>query len=111
MIEPCLLCNCPEKNYKPPPNTDYVCGMCVQLLLEADKNDLRKAYTKAIEKGLERKALAIEIFLNDERINEQRKPDTKKHGRCFNRTRGIRPLRNRAKRIRQNPAKRKIAVL
>lgn len=104
MIESCLLCNCPEKNYKPPPNTDYVCGMCVQLLLQADKDDLKRAYTKAIKKGLERKALAIEIFLNDEGTNEQRKPDTKKHGRCFDRTRGTRSFRNREKRLRPNPA-------
>jgi hypothetical protein len=61
----CLLCNCQEPNYKPGPGVDFICSRCVQLLLGATQNDLKKAHTKAIEKGCPGKANAIESFLDE----------------------------------------------
>ena len=69
----CLFCNGQEKNYKPEPNTDYICGSCVQLLFKADQDDLQKAQKKALEKGYLNKARTIESFLIPEDDNEQRK--------------------------------------
>ena len=100
-METCLFCNEPEKNYKPGPDVDFVCGTCVQLLLRADQEDLKKAHAKAIEKGYLNKASAIETFLKPEDIDGKRpgKKRTKRKiagksiGRSSNRKRIVRPVR------------------
>jgi len=106
----CLFCFGQEKNYKPDPNIDFICSSCVQLLLNADQTDLRRAYLKAIEKGFTNKARAIESFL-EEKSNEQTRPISKINGRCPNRKRINRPVRNEKKRIRRLEAKTQTAFL
>ena len=61
--EVCLFCNNPEKGYVPPPEVDFICGSCVQLLLIADKDELQAAHARALEKGCLGNAKAIESFL------------------------------------------------
>lgn len=59
----CLLCNKPDRGYIPSPDTDFICGSCVQLLLITDKDELQAAHAVALEKGCLGNAKAIEIFL------------------------------------------------
>lgn len=73
----CLFCNGKKKNYKPEPDTDFICGSCIQLFLNANQEDLRRAYKKALDKGYINKARAIESFLipedrNGKQINKRR---------------------------------------
>ena len=79
----CLFCNSPEINYKPQANVDFICSRCVQMLLGADQEDLKRAHTKAIDMGYLDKASAIESFLMEDE-NEQRKP-TRYDQRTFDR--------------------------
>ena len=81
----CLFCNCADKAYKLVKSVEFVCGLCVQILLDADKNDLKRAYTKAIKLGLHNKAKAINIFLSEEQ-NEQRKPKNRIYERYISRS-------------------------
>jgi len=97
----CLFCNGQERNYKPPPDTEFICTFCVQLLLKANQEDLRRTHAKAIEKGYLNKARAIESFLEDGEENEQRKPKTRKYERHPNRARINRPVRGQKKQIRR----------
>jgi hypothetical protein len=62
----------------------------VQLLLSADQEDLRKAYTKAIKKGFTHKVRAIESFLIPEEKNVRK---TKKSKRNLVRKRTLRKTR------------------
>ena len=64
----CLFCNEPENNYKPDPDKEFICGRCVQLMLMADQDELRRAHTKAVILGYPRKAGAIESFLEEVQI-------------------------------------------
>ena len=98
-MEVCLFCNEPEKNYKPDPDVDFICGSCVQLLLRADQEDLKKAHAKAIEKGYLNKASAIETFLIPEGHDEQRKPESKLDRRYFHRRGSLKAIRNKKERI------------
>ena len=95
----CLFCNGPEKAYTPSKHFDFVCSTCVQLILNADQDDLKRAHAKAIEKGYCNKATAIKMFLIEENENDQRKPKTRKYDRYPNRNRIVRPARNKKKRI------------
>ena len=97
----CLFCSGQEKNYKPEPKTDFICASCVQVLLNANQEDLRKANIKALDKGYINKAMAIQSFLEGEGNNEQRKPTTKKRGRHPNRKRTYRTIGNQKERIRR----------
>ena len=63
MSETCLFCGRPEKGYKPSKSADFICSMCVQLLLAADQNELKRAYEKAVRLGYMGKADAIKTFL------------------------------------------------
>ena len=85
--------------YKAQIDIDFICFRCVQLLLGADQQDLKRAHAKAIEKGFTNKANAIESFLIPEGLDELRKPATKKRGRHSNRKRTVRTVRDKAKRI------------
>ena len=85
----CLFCNGKEPNYKPGPGIDFICSRCVQLLLGADQNDLKKAYTKAIKKGCPGKAKAIESFLDEGEYYGK----TKKFKRNMERERTMRAVR------------------
>lgn len=62
----CLFCGFSENGYRSDPDRKPICSQCVQLLLSADQAELRRAYTKAIEKGYSIKARAIQSFLISE---------------------------------------------
>ena len=96
----CLFCNKPEKNYKPQVGIDFICSSCVQLLLGATQDDLKRSHAKAISKGHTNKARAIETFIIEEE-HGQRKPKTKKCGRYFNRSRIDRITGNQKERIKR----------
>lgn len=98
-MEACLFCDHCESGHGS--SCEYVCGACVQLLLNADADDLNRAYHKAVDKGYQRKAKAIEFFIEKENPNGQRKPKPKKHGRHSNRARTVRPARNKKKPVRR----------
>jgi hypothetical protein len=99
--EVCLLCNGTEKNYKPGPDVNFICGTCIQLLLRAGQEDLKRAYEKALAKGYPRKASAIETFLKPEDMDgkrpgkkrPERKSPSKSIGRSSNRKRVTRLIR------------------
>jgi hypothetical protein len=93
----CLFCNRQEPNYKPGSDVNFICSYCVQLLLGADQDDLRKAHTKAIEKGYLEKAKAIESFLVEE---EDYYGKTKKSERNMERTRSLRKVRPARHKVR-----------
>jgi len=93
----CLFCNDQEKKYKPEANTNSICGSCVQLLFNADQDDLLKAHKKALEKGYLNKARAIESFLIPEG-NDGKRP-AKRNRKNLNRKRTHRTLGNQTKRI------------
>jgi hypothetical protein len=95
----CLFCNGLEIKYKPETGNDFLCSRCVQMFLAADQQDLKRAHSKAIEKGFTNKANAIESFLIPEGINGQRKPVSKKRGRHSNRKRIDRTIGDKEKRI------------
>ena len=46
----CLFCNGQERNYKPDPGVEFICGTCVQLFLGASEEELSRAYQKALDK-------------------------------------------------------------
>jgi len=89
----CLFCNNQERNYKPDPHVDFICGRCVVLLADASQEDLKKAHTLAIEKGYLNKANAIESFLIPEGKHANR--PTKSVKRHFNRERTARSIRDK----------------
>ena len=96
----CLFCNGLEIKYKPETGIDFICSRCVQMLLAADQEELKRAYDKAIDKGYTNKASAIESFLiPEDKIDGQRKPATKKRRRHSNRKRIDRTVRDKEKRI------------
>ena len=93
----CLFCNQEEPGYKPSANTDFICSSCVQVLLGAEQLNLRRAHEKAVSKGYESKARAIESFLIPEE-NDGKRP-AKRNRKNLNRKGITRTLRNQAKRI------------
>ena len=107
----CLFCNVPEPNYKPQAKIDFICSQCVQMLIGADQEDLKKAHTKAIDKGYPNKASAIESFLIPEGLYGQRKPATKNRGRHINRKRIVRVIGDKKKRIGRTAIPAEVPVL
>ena len=95
----CLFCNLPEQNYKPDLRVDFICGECVILLADADQADLKNAFQKALIKGYQRKASALESFIIPEEIeNEQVRPKSQPFS---NRKRNPRLLR-----VKERPTRR-----
>ena len=73
----CLCCN-QEENYNRNSDTEYVCGSCVQLLFNADQDELKRAHELALAKSRADKVRAIESFiLPEETENEQQRPKSK----------------------------------
>jgi hypothetical protein len=95
-MEVCSFCNEQEKSYKP--EVDFICGGCVILLADADQEDLKKSYQKALNEGYLRKASALESFLIQEG-KHGRRPD-KSVKRNLNRERATRSIGNQ-KRLSQ----------
>ena len=89
----CLFCSKQEKNYKPDPHVEFICGSCVVLLADADQDDLKRAHAKAVLKGYPGKAQAIESFLMPEGKHANR--PTKSIERNLNRERTARSVRNK----------------
>ena len=75
MSDACLFCGKPEKGYKPSKEVDFICSMCVQLLLAADQNELKRAYEKAVRLGYMGKACAIKTFLVEDDNAETEEPE------------------------------------
>jgi len=94
----CLFCNGQERGYKPSSGVDFICCQCVQLLLGADQDGLKRAYAKAIEKGYRNKAKAIESFLVDGGNDDDR--ETKKSKSYLERARPLRKVRPSRNKIR-----------
>jgi hypothetical protein len=93
----CLFCNQEEPGYKSSANTDFICSSCVQALLGAEQLHLRCAHEKAVSKGYESKARAIESFLIPE--GEDGKRPAKRNRKNLNRKGITRTIGNQAKRI------------
>ena len=87
----CLFCNDLEIKYKPETGNDFICSRCVQILISATQEELKRAHSKTIEKGYTRKAKAIESFLIEEEVKNERK--TKKLKRNMGRKRPVRKVR------------------
>ena len=88
----CLFCSKQEKNYKPDPHVEFICGSCVVLLADADQDDLKRAHGKAVAMGYLNKASAIESFLIEEGKHANR--PTKSVKRNLNRERTARSVRD-----------------
>ena len=86
----CLFCAGIEKNCKPA-GTDFICSRCVQILLAADQDQLKKAYQKAVDKGYINKAHGIASFLHEGTFDHERK--TKKPERDLVRKRPVQAVR------------------
>jgi hypothetical protein len=97
----CLFCNESEESYKPGKDIDFICGGCVILLADAEQEDLKKAYQKALNEGYIGKASALESFIISEGKDEQRKPESKKRGRYTDRAGIIKSVRNQKERIKR----------
>jgi hypothetical protein len=97
-MEACLFCN-REEIYNRNADTEYTCDSCVQLLLNADQDALKRAHSLALDKGYDRKARALNSFIIPEGPNEQRKPKSKS-GFNFNGKRSPRIVRNKKERFR-----------
>ena len=100
MSPACLVCNFHENNYKPGLDTDYICSRCVQILLQANTVELKRAYDKAIEMGYPNKARAIESFLQPEEIYVR---ETKKPKCSSIRKKSMRVVRPSRNQIRTQP--------
>jgi hypothetical protein len=87
----CLFCCDSETDNKPSTGKDLICPLCAQLLLEADQDDLKRSYDRAIERGYDRKAKAIKSFLIKEEIIYE--PKTEKFKRNMGRKRTLRTVR------------------
>jgi hypothetical protein len=70
-VEQCLFCENNTRFHVPAAGADFTCGSCVERLLSADADDLRKAHAKAMNLGLCRKATAIESFVKIEIDKEE----------------------------------------
>jgi hypothetical protein len=78
----CLFCHGSDRGgkglYQPEKGIEFICSACVQTLLNADQDYLKRILALAKEHGDKGKALAIESFLIPEGQNyEQRKPKPK----------------------------------
>jgi len=101
----CLFCNQEEPDYKSPKNSDFICSSCVQVLLDAEQLHLRRAHEKAVSKGYESKAKAIESFLipeeNDgKQINRRRTKERSNRVRA-SRTTQFKKIANSGSKIRK----------
>jgi hypothetical protein len=75
----CLFCNKLEKNYRLNKDIEFVCSECVNLLADADREGLKRAYQKAQNEGFMRKLSAIESFLLEETINDRKAKNSQRN--------------------------------
>jgi hypothetical protein len=110
-MEACIFCNEPEKGYRPGKDIDFICGCCVILLADADQDDLKRAYQKALDKGYPKKVSALESFIIPEGNNEQIKPKSKLNRRHSHRKRSIKSVRSKKERIGRLQVQSKATIL
>jgi len=92
----CVFCHKPTDVKKVSSGaSSYLCGDCVQALLNQSQENLLRGYNLAIEKGYAEKAKTIKSFM--EVSDEPVKPE--QHDRHFNRKGVTRPVRNEKSRI------------
>ena len=103
----CLFCNLPEAKYKPDPQVDFICGSCVTILADAEQEDLKRAYQKALDEGYLRKVSALESFIIPEGKDEQIRPKSRSFS---NRKRNARVFRDEKRTTRRSKKKQRIAV-
>jgi len=96
----CQFCGFPEPAYRPGSDKEFICSRCVQLLFNANQEDLNRAYVKAIEMGYYGKAKAIESFLIPEESNAR---ETKISKRNMVRKRSMRAVRFTRDQLRAQP--------
>jgi len=63
----CTLCHMKEENTDPGVRL-LVCSSCTQKLLRMPQNELMRGYKLALEKGLLKKASALEMFMQPETL-------------------------------------------
>jgi len=98
----CLFCHKEEGyNYRPEKEIEFVCSRCVQILLRAEQDDLKRAYAKALKHGYESKAKPVAMFIEKE-IQDGKKPE--KRRRHFNRKGIVRTLGSKAQRTGRHAA-------
>ena len=97
----CLFCCDPDTDDKPESSKDFICSLCVQILISATQEELKRAHTKAIEKGYARKAKAIKSFLIEGMVNNDR--ETKTIRRNLVRERIMREVRPTRDQLRSQP--------
>ena len=85
-MEVCLLCDCPDKNYRPAPDVEFVCSQCVIRVVDADEVSIKRAYDTALAKGLNRKARALESLFEEEEIKNDTKAQKSKRNIVRKRT-------------------------
>ena len=93
----CLLSDGMEKDYKPAKGVDYICSSCVLLLADANQDDLKRAFVKAVEKGFKNKASALKSFIIEDESNERK---TKRFKRNMERERPLRKVRPSRHKVR-----------
>ena len=93
----CLFCDGREKNCKPTKGIDYICSSCVLLLVDANQDDLKRAYVKAVEKGYENKASALKSFIIEDEINDKKTKISKRDMERARTLRKVRPSRHKVR--------------
>jgi hypothetical protein len=76
----CLFCQGPDRGRKrpyKPEGAEFICSACVQTLINADQDYLKRILALAQEHGDKGKIIAIESFIIPEGHNEQIKPKPK----------------------------------
>ena len=97
----CLFCCDADTDDKPKTEKDLICPLCFQLLLSGSQEDLKRAHARAIKRGYERKAKAIESFLIEEEITYE--PKAQKPKRSVIRKKPMRVVRPTRNQIRPQP--------
>jgi len=93
----CQFCGFPEPGYRPGADKEFICSTCVLLLVAADQPELKQAYDKALEKGCQNKATAIESFLIKEESNAREAKVSERNLVRKRTMRTVRPSRNQLK--------------
>jgi hypothetical protein len=99
MPDSCFFCGQPEKSCTPSKSVDFICSVCVQLLLAADRGELMRAYEKAVRLGYMAKASAIKTFLGKDDNAETEEPE-----RNMVRERAVQAVRPARDQVRAQPS-------
>lgn len=101
--EPCLFCEEIEEYNGNDGSVDYVCSRCVQLFLNAKPDDLQRAYQKAIDNELYRKATALKMLIGekDNDTGNQTKPKRKRSNDRRRGTQSVRSQKGAVRRIKE----------